>query len=302
MTDVATNCRVCGSPRLRGKPFGYNFRGKWLGAVECRSCGVIFLDPQPTEEDFRMMYSKEYFEGDFRCGHEGSYFDDETLERLSDYALLERIRRLRSDGNFLEIGCAGGAFLNTARKSGFNARGVEFSEEAARFARQRFGLDVHAGDLASARYPDASFDVVFMGDVLEHLPDPLSTMKEINRVMSGGGILVICCPMQTNTIFSRLGFALYGVLGKKAAVNLPPYHVFEYRGRSMEHLVRRTGFTVVRRIESTIPPSRISMRNTPVQNMMKKAFQYPNTALTKLYNRWGDRIELYARKGEHQAR
>ncbi len=298
MTSPATACRICGSPDLTPMPFGYNFRDRWLGAVECRSCGIIFLDPQPSEEDFRTMYSKEYFEGDFRCGHEGSYFDDETIERLSDTALLDRIREIRSEGNFLEIGCAGGAFLNAARKAGFHVRGVEFSAHAARFGREKFGLDIHAGDLASARYPDASFDVVYMGDVLEHIPDPLPTMREINRVMPAGGLLVICCPMQTNALFSRFGFLVYGMLGKRAMVNLPPYHVFEYRGKSMENLMHRTGFSVLRRMEATIPPSQISMRNSALQNVLKRAFQYPNYVLTKLFNRWGDRVELYAHKGE----
>ena len=296
MSITPLRCRICDSTRLNNKPFGYNFKDQWLGAVECASCGIIFIDPQPTAEEFRELYSAEYFEGDFRCGHEGSYFDEQTLNHLGDRDLLGRIMRYKKVGNFLEIGCAGGAFLNIAREAGYSVRGVEFSPDAARFASEKFGLDVHTGELESANFPAESFDVVFMGDVLEHLPNPVKTMREINRIMKPKGMVVILCPMQTNTLYSRLGFFGYSILGKKVTVHLPPYHVFEYRAGSMSALVKLCGFELLGKRESIIPPSRIAQRNSALQNFLKKAFQYPNSVLTKCFNRWGDRIELYAIK------
>jgi SAM-dependent methyltransferase len=298
MTGGTLVCRICGSDAIGGMPFGYRFRDKWLGAVRCRDCGIIFLDPQPTDDDFRAMYAREYFEGDFRCGHEGSYFDDATLQKLSDDSMVKRIQSYKPSGRLLEIGCAGGVFLDLARRAGFRVRGVEFSADAAQFARDKFALDVHTGDLASARFADDSFDVIFMGDVLEHIPDPRSTIAEIRRVLAPGGLLVVLCPMQTNTIYSRTGFFAYRLLRRKATVNLPPYHVFEYRVRSMKRLVEGAGLRVQRVFESTIRPSEIAMRNSPLQNFLKKIFQYPNYYITRLCNRFGDRIELFAVKGD----
>lgn len=224
MTQEGLRCRVCGSTGLVEKPFGYRFDGNWLQAVCCRKCGIIFLDPQPTSEEITQLYSKEYFEGAFRCGHAGSYFDESSLNALVDEQLLERIKKVKPDGRFLEVGCAGGAFLNAARKGGYTVRGVEFSEDAAQLARQKFGLDVNPGDVQSAHYPDAAFDIVFMGDVIEHLTDPVATLKEVHRILDDGGVLVLACPTQTHTLFSWVGFLAYSVLGKQATVNLPPYH------------------------------------------------------------------------------
>lgn len=295
-TDHELRCRICSSSRLGSKPFGYRFNGRWLGARSCLNCGIIFIDPQPTAKEIADMYRKEYFEGDFRCGHAGSYFDDATLQNLASLPLLRRIRQYQSTGRFLEVGCAGGAFLSAARQSGFEVTGVEFSEEAAKFAREKFHLDISTGDLTDIHLPAAAFDIVFMGDVLEHLPDPLAVIREVNRITKSGGLLVLLCPTQTDTVFSRLGFGLYSALGKTAAVNLPPYHLFEYRPASMRYLLETCRFEIVDSVSEIIPPGKITLRGPVIQNVGKKLFHYPNYLFTKIFHLLGDRIEMFAKK------
>jgi SAM-dependent methyltransferase len=298
MIESNLKCRICYSGRLSEKPFGYAFKGRWLGGIQCHECGIIFLHPQPTVEEITQMYSKEYFEGDFRCGHAGSYFDEATLDSLADSTLIKHIRQYKPSGTFLEVGCAGGAFLNAARLAGYSVKGVEYSDEAASFARAKFGLDVATGDLVSVKYPSASFDVVFMGDVLEHLPDPVATVMAIHRVLKAGGLLVIECPMQTNTLFSRFGFLLYSFLGKRATVHLPPYHLFEYRPASMKRLLESHGFEVTLLKEVLIHPKEVTLRGPVLQRVGKQLFQYPNYWLTSIAGILGDRIEVFATKKE----
>ena len=291
-------CLVCNENRMKPVPFGYAYEERWLQAWECRTCGIIFLFPQPTRAELARLYSKEYFGNDFRCGHEGGYFDEQTLERLGRDPLLSTIHVFKSAGRFLEIGCAGGAFLNAVRASGFDVSGVELSADAAAFARERFGLEVFTGDLFDAQLPGNSMDVVLMGDVIEHLPAPLDTLKEIHRILRPGGLLVILCPSQTNTLFSRAGFAIYRLFGRRAAVNLPPYHLFEFRPKSMRGMLARSSFTVLRIDAGLIPPSQIAMRGSFLQNAGKKIFQYPNMLLTSSTGRWGDRMNVFASKHE----
>jgi SAM-dependent methyltransferase len=277
-------------------PFGYRFQESWLQALRCANCGIIFLSPQPTPEQIASLYGREYFEGDFRCGHEGAYFEDATLSGLVDHALLDRIRAFRGTGRFLELGCAGGAFLAAARAAGYETTGVEFSADAAHFAVERFGLDVRTGTLEEAALPSGSFDVVYAGDVIEHLPDPLRTVREIHRVMAPGGILVLACPTQTNTIYSRLGFLLYGIVGKRAEVHLPPYHLFEYRPRSLARLLERSHLVVLQARGSAIAPRSITLRGSRVQQTAKRLLQYPNRLLTRATGLAGDRLEIVALK------
>jgi SAM-dependent methyltransferase len=296
MKERAPHCHLCSSSKLAPKPFGYRFNGRWLEGMACRDCGIIFIHPQPAAEEIEQMYTKEYFAGDFRCGHAGSYFDEATLNRLANEGLLRRIKRYQPGGKFLEVGCAGGAFLNAARRAGYEVQGVELSAEAAAFARRKFGLDVIVGEVGRAKFSDGRFDVVFMGDVFEHLPNPLATLQELNRIMAHRGLLVLECPTQTNTLFSRLGFLVYGALGKKAAVNLPPYHLFEYRPQSLKIFLRRCGFEIVAQIATAMSPQEIALRGSALQKIGKKIFQYPNFVMTKLLGIFGDRLELFATK------
>ena len=293
-------CRVCLSGSLKELPFGYLWEGRWFAAVCCERCGVIFLDPQPGPEDLARMYTREYFEKDFRCGHTGSYFDETTRKNLQNDPLLKRIVQMKPPkARFLEVGCAGGAFLDAARLNGYDVKGVEFSEQAARFARENYGLDVRTGEIASAGFSADFFDIIFLGDVLEHLLDPVASLVEIHRILRPGGLVVAVCPSQTNTLFSRAGFLVYGLLGRRTSVQLPPYHVFEYRPRSIARLFEQCGFRVQRQQNDIIAPSEIALRGPTVQRILKKIFQYPNVLVTDILGCCGDRLELYATKTEN---
>lgn len=278
-------------------PFQYLFQGRQLIGNECRKCGVIFLHPQPTPEELRQLYDRDYFEGgDFRCGHEGSYCDSSTLQHLTQPELLLKIKSMNLGQRFLEIGCAGGALLNTARELGFTVQGVELSEDASRMARETFSVPVFTGELLDARFADASFDIVYMGDVIEHLPDPVRTIQEINRILPARGLLVLDLPSQTNTLFSRLGFLLYGMLGKRVTASLPPYHLFEYRPQSVSYLLQLCGFKILTLHQMIISPREINLRGSLPERMGKQLFQYPNWFLTRVFHVYGDRIRLFAQR------
>lgn len=278
-------------------PFQYLFQGHQLVGHECVKCGLIFLHPQPTPEELKQLYDRDYFEGgDFRCGHEGNYCDSATLQRLTQPDLLLKIKELKAGRRFLEVGCAGGALLNSAREFGFTVQGVELSEDASRMARETFGVPVFTGELLDARFSDASFDVVYMGDVIEHLPSPVKTIQEINRILSPDGLLVLDLPSQTNTLFSKTGLMLYGLLGKRVTASLPPYHLFEYRPQSVSYLLQLCGFRILTLHQTIISPGEINLRGSLVERLGKRLFQYPNWFLTRMFHVYGDRIRIFAEK------
>jgi 2-polyprenyl-3-methyl-5-hydroxy-6-metoxy-1,4-benzoquinol methylase len=293
-------CPICECGDCHDVAFGYRFEGMWLQAMVCPRCGIIFLHPPLSPEEIRTLYSKEYFEHDFRCGYAQSCFDSSHHDRLIDHALLKYLSTEKPQGRMLEIGCAGGAFLNAAKTYGFEVEGVELSRDAAEFARKNFALQVFNGTVIEADFNKDTFDVVVMGDVLEHLPNPMETLKEVWRIVRHGGLLVIISPTQTNSIFSRIGLALYKLLGKKVAIDLPPYHVFEYRPASLRNLLNRTGFAVVRESVGALHPRDLMLRGSILQRIGKKLFQYPNYMLTKLFDVFGDRITVYATKTTHK--
>jgi SAM-dependent methyltransferase len=292
-------CPICSSTRVHFVPFQYLHNERRLAGKKCMRCGIIFISPQPTAEELRDLYSREYFEGgDFRCGHEGEYCNPETLEHLASPELLQRILSRVRGKRFLEVGCAGGALLNAARDLGFQVQGVELSEVASAMAREKFGVPVFTGTIESAEFPDASFDVAYLGDVIEHLPDPVESMKELHRILDVGGLLVLALPTQTNTLFSRIGFGAYTLAGRTATVALPPYHLFEYRPGSLKFLLLHSGFQIETVRQGIIPPQRINLRGPWSQRAGKQIFHYPNWVLTTVCGICGDRLEVFARKVE----
>jgi len=113
-------------------------------------------------------------------------------QRLSRI-LLRQARRLGESPSalrLLDVGCSSGALLLVARDLGFQTAGVEPAGKAADTARS-FGLDVYNGLLHEANYTDDGFDIVTMFEVVEHLIDPVTVVREIHRILKPGGVLLI---------------------------------------------------------------------------------------------------------------
>lgn len=293
-TRTLERCPGCGGGALRPLPLRYEFRGVFP-LVECRACGLCFLATQPAGESLASLYSSEYFERDFRCGRSDVAYADEAAFRAENDGLLADFATLRAPGRLLEVGAAGGWLLKHAAERGWQARGVELSAAAASRARS-LGLDVHQGDLASARFPDAAFDFAYMGDVLEHVPDARALLAETARVLAPGGHLYLRGPTTTNSLARRLGLALYGATGRTIVLREPPYHLWEFRPGPLQALFERCGFEVIRLRQSKIPPGHAHGDKTGLQRLVMGAVDLVNVPLTRTLGVAGDRIVIVGRK------
>jgi 2-polyprenyl-3-methyl-5-hydroxy-6-metoxy-1,4-benzoquinol methylase len=95
------------------------------------------------------------------------------------------------DISLLDIGCSSGSVLQIAQDIGIaDVRGVEPAPKAAATA-QKLGFDVFSGYLHDAHYPDNSFEIITMFEVIEHLPETASMAKEVYRLLRPGGLWLI---------------------------------------------------------------------------------------------------------------
>jgi SAM-dependent methyltransferase len=93
----------------------------------------------------------------------------------------------------LDVGCGTGANLLMLSKYG-DAEGVDVSEDALAFCRER-GLDrVKLGAAEALPYDDSTFDLVTALDVVEHLDDDLGGLREMRRVLRPGGRVLLFVP------------------------------------------------------------------------------------------------------------
>jgi len=294
-TRTLEHCLACGSRRLALVAMRYEWQDGRFPAARCRDCGMLFLSVQPVGETLERMYSAEYFEQDFRCGRSDARSTDEAAFRAENDGLLDRLEPLRANGRLLEVGCASGLLLKRARERGWQVTGVELSGEQVAHARS-LGLDVHQGTLEDAKLAADAYDVVFMGDVLEHVPDCRETLAEVTRVLAPGGHAVVRGPITTHSLARRAGLLLYAAVGREIVLREPPYHLWEFRPGSLARLARRCGLEVEAIEQSKIPPGRPHGQKSAAQALAMRLLDVVNLPLTRAFNTLGDRAVMVARK------
>lgn len=217
-------CRACGAP---GRA---EFVKRGFVIASCAACGCHFV-PDPVPDPAR--YDEDYFAGAGECGY-GGYLQDRPLI-LANFARRARwIAGLGAGARVLDVGAAYGFFVAAARAEGFDAIGLEPVPPCATFAARELGVEVRTGLIETADLEPASFDVVTMFDVIEHLADPAAALRRIRTLLAPGGLLVA----ETGD----LGGLLRRVVGSGWYYYDPPQHLTYFSVASLGHLLRATGF------------------------------------------------------------
>lgn len=197
----------------------------------CRDCDVLFVFPHPDPRQIEEVYMRSEYSPE-----NVAYW--EKRGRRTFIRLLQKLELLRHSGTLLDVGCGYGLFLKYARERGWKVYGVDICKEECRYAVDKLGLDVFNGTLFDASYPDKYFDVITLWNVLEHVPDPVSLLKECCRIMKEGGLLLLRVPnmalhWRIRFIWERMG---------KTLLN-PPQHLYGFGPKNLDLLLQRVGFS-----------------------------------------------------------
>lgn len=289
----AARCPLCEASATRPFPIRYSFHGRTYRGHECRDCGFIFVAPRPSPAELDLMYGEEYFtaEGADAGAHSATDYETAAIAGSVKFPeILGWIRRYRPEGDFLEIGCGMGYFLDFARRHGYRVSGIEYSEFGTAAARRKFNLDVQRGSLDTVKLDPNAYDVVFLGDVLEHMVEPLGELRRIRALLKPGGVVAIEVPAQFNALVGRGAVTLYRWLGREREMGLPPYHLNEFRPRTLRRMLAAAGYDPIRVVERIKPPGTITLRGSRFDRLAKRWLQYPNYWLTRTLHRLGDRL------------
>jgi len=207
--------------------------------VRCSRCGLIFLNPRPSEEEIREYYTRDYYS--FKRWSASSGFF-RSLGRRWKWRTLSRFRLTRRPGvppfirggKILDLGCGSGEVLGILERAGWEARGVDVDQQAVAYARSK-GLKAYSDKLEALRFPDQMFDVIRLRSVLEHLHRPDVTLAELHRILKSGGLLLVVVP-NIRSLHSRL------FREKWYHLDLPR-HLYHFSLPTLKALLEKHGFS-----------------------------------------------------------
>lgn len=200
----------------------------------CKDCKLIFVNPLP---DPVSIYNEDYFSGATNgFGYVNYDEDKEPMIPIFNKYLDLFNRYGKGKGKIFDIGAATGFFLKLAKSRGYEVKGVEMSDHAAKEAR-RVGLEVSTGDLLHNVQPSDYFDVVTMLDVLEHFTDPFAEIVEVKRILKPKGLMVVNTPNGQSLLAK--------ILKNKWHLIFPPEHLFYFSPKNLEMFLVKNGFKVL---------------------------------------------------------
>jgi len=197
--------------------------------VKCNNCGLVYVNPRVKPETIVNAYTDAVDE---------LYVSQEEGRLRTFTQALQLVNEFApGKGRILDVGCAAGFFLNVAKQDGWEAIGVEPSQWMSEWGRQRFGVEIVNGILREANFPEESFDVVTMWDVLEHTLDPMIELAEVNRILKPGGLVIINFP--------NVGSKLARLAGSKWWFFLS-VHLYHFTPKTMTTMLEKNGFNVLK--------------------------------------------------------
>lgn len=252
-------CPVCGSEKYSKLDYGgYEYKGIKMPLVWCSNCSLSYIVHNLSAEEINGFYNESiYFDSEYAGGATKKYIDDKKEQEQKALKILDIINKYHNGKKLLEIGSAGGFFLDTAKnKCGFDVFGVEVSKEMCFFARGR-GLNVYCGTIYNMPMGWGEFDVIYMGDVLEHIPEPNKFISLVKNKLNKNGLLVLELPLTYNPTLSGIIIGIFnmlkGNLGYKYFlpsqhrvnyVKKSPYHLVMFNKKSINYFLKNNDFVV----------------------------------------------------------
>ena len=192
-------CSVCRAelpaPSLRGPDRLLGTPGEFTVAV-CGECGAGNTRPALAPERLAAYYPPGYVA--YGAPPSGvARLASNAIRRWQGFVALRSeplaVLRRREPGRVVDVGCGRGDLAAAVARAGWQAAGVELSEEACALARAQ-GVDARAGTLADAGLERGAYDAAIFIQSLEHVPDPVGDLRRVRDALRPTGLVLVSVP------------------------------------------------------------------------------------------------------------
>jgi len=235
------SCCVCGRDAAKpigvGEDYEYRTSADVFVAMQCETCGLVYLNPRPDVSEFETIYPENYHAFDFSEADFGIVY--KIRSRLEANRVLSWCRNLPDGAKILDVGCGDGFHLNLLRKYGnktWELEGIDVDERAIEMA-EKTGLKVHRGTVESLNLPKNSYDFAFMIQTIEHVAHPEKVLSAVFEVLKPNAKLVIVTDNTDSIDFKLFKNAYWGGYHF-------PRHWNLFNCKSLTKLAEKCGFSV----------------------------------------------------------
>jgi len=201
----------------------------------CQQCRSAFVLPRPTEAVLANFYEDP---DRYQSPHGDDLPDEHDLRAVDAERIVQRIQQYTASGRMLDVGAGDGLYAKAALAHGYQVDALEPNENACEIYERVTGQACEVGflDEAITKARTGQYDVVLLSQVMEHLPDPETAMRQIRRLLKPGGTLVIGVP--------RFRSALSILMGRRDIFINPPEHLNHFTPKGLSHLGSRYSLTM----------------------------------------------------------
>jgi SAM-dependent methyltransferase len=231
-----TSCALCGSRNscfLFAAPAQFGSDNRIFSFVQCKKCGLIYLNPRPDNSELTMYYEMPAY-------RKGNRMLDLLANLLSHRLAARSIAKFKPEGRVLDVGCGTGSFLLQMIEKGYEVYGQDISKTTCDILRSRVGAQCFDAPLEKCNFRSGFFDIITLWHVLEHVEDPNTLLTEVHRILKPEGLLVIEVP-NYNSIVVKL-------FGRYSSFLGTPLHLYSFSVRTLEMILIKNGFLCVRSI------------------------------------------------------
>ena len=242
MSGPPTSCPICDSPNV-GSPI--ILRDRFFRVTEeqfvyyrCSNCKLLFQDEDRVRDRISSFYPEGYW---WKPGSPLSGLEEKYRAWMVTHDQLRFVLSLMKRGEkirCLDIGCGDGTFVGLALRAGLDAYGVDQSRDAADLASQRAPGRIYCSSEQDLIQKAEKFQLITLFHTLEHMVDPFRYLKNLQKLLTRPGGLVIQVPNGGSLQAGLFGPRWYGFDC--------PRHIYNYSADSLLYLLSSAGYRIRR--------------------------------------------------------